>query len=112
MNKFTVGKQSVEGIFLALLENLTIVPSCFSFWAWVEWFRSTFPLCRYANTLDTDSVPREPLFAVPKDTCLHVEVKLKSRCNPVARRYQLDDDEKKQGSVKIGRERSNRMIII
>ena len=108
MNKFTIAKQSVDGIFLVLLENLTIVPSCFSFWIWVDW--GTIPLSWYANTLDTDSVPMEPLFAVyvPKDTCLHDEVNLRLRFTPITRRYQLDDEEKKQSNVKIGSGRSNR----
>ena len=110
MNKFTIGRQSVEGIFQALLESLTKVPSCFSFWTWVDWFKSIFPFRRIANTLDTDSVPKEPLFAVyvPKDTCLHGEVNLRFRCTALTRRYQLDKDEKKQGNVKIGGGRSNR----
>ena len=108
MNKFIIGKQSVDGIFLVLLENLTIVPSCFSFWIWVDW--GTFPLSWYANTLDTDSVPMEPLFAVyvPKHTCLHDGVNLRFRCSRITRRYQLDDEEKKQSNIKIGSGRSNR----
>ena len=110
MNKFIIGRQSVERILLALLESLTILPSCFSFWTWVEWFRSTFPCRRYANTLDTDSVPIEHLLVVfvPKDTCLHDEVNLRFRFTPITRRYQLDDEEKKQSNVKIGSGRSNR----
>ena len=110
MNKFTIGRQSVERIFLVLLESLTIVPSCFSFWGWIEWFKSKFPFRRYANTLNTDSVPMEPLFAVyvPKDTCLHDGVNLRFRCTQITRRYQLDDEEKKQSNVKIGSGRSNR----
>ena len=110
MNKFIIGRQSVERIVLALLESLTILPSCFSFWTWVEWLRSIFPFRRYANTLETDSVPMEPLFAVyvPKDTCLHDGVNLRFRCSRITRRYQLDDEEKKQSNVKIGGGRSNR----
>ena len=110
MNKFTIGRQSVERIFLVLLESLTIVPSCFSFWGWIEWFKSKFPFRRYANTLNTDSVPMEPLFAVyvPKDTCLHDGVNLRVRCTKITRRYQLDDEEKKHSNVMIGSGRSNR----
>ena len=110
MNKFIIGRQSVERILLGLLEKLTILPSCFSFWTWVEWFRSIFPFRRYANTLDTDSVPMEPLFAVyvPKDTCLHDGVNLRVRCTKITRRYQLDDEEKKHSNVMIGSGRSNR----
>ncbi|KAK2560327.1 Nephrocystin-3 [Acropora cervicornis] len=80
------------------------------FWTWVEWLRSIFPFRRYANTLETDSVPMEPLFAVyvPKDTCLHDGVNLRFRCSRITRRYQLDDEEKKQSNVKIGGGRSNR----
>ncbi|XP_015747899.1 PREDICTED: uncharacterized protein LOC107327669 isoform X5 [Acropora digitifera] len=80
------------------------------FWGWIEWFRSKFPFRRYANTLDTDSVPVEPLFAVyvPKDTCLHVGVNLRFRCSRITRRYQLDDEEEKQSNIRIGSGRSNR----
>ena len=110
MNKFIIGRQSIERIFLAWLESLTILPSCFSFWTWVEWFRSIFPFRRYANTLETDCVPMEPLFAVyvPKDTCLHDGVNLRFRCTRITRRYQVDVDEKKQSNVKIDSGRSNR----
>ena len=110
MSKFIIGRQSVERIVLALLESLTMLPSCFSFWTWVEWFRSTFPCRRYANTLDTDSVPIEHLFAVyvPKDTCLLDEVDLRFRCARITRRKQLDDEEEKQSNIKIGSGRSNR----
>ena len=101
MNKFTIGKQSVEGIFPVLLENLTIVPSCFSFWIWVDW--GTFLLSWYANTLDTDSVPMEPLFAVPRDICLHGEGSSRFGLTLIARTYQLDNDKKKQGNVNRGR---------
>ena len=110
INKFIIGRQSVERIVLALLESLTILPSCFSFWGWIEWFRSIFPFRRYANTLDTDTVPMEPLFAVyvPKHTCLHDGVDLRFRCSRITRRKQLDDEEKKQSNIKIGSGRSNR----
>ena len=110
INNFIIERQSVERILLALLESLTTLLSCFSFWTWVEWFKSIFPFRRYANTLDTDSVPMEPLFAVyvPKDTCLHDGVNLRFRCTRITRRYQLDDEEKKQSNVKIGSGRSNR----
>ena len=101
MNKFTIGKQSVEGIFLVLLENLTIVPSCFSLWIWVDW--GTFPLSWYANTLDTDSVPMEPLFAVPRDIFLHGVESSRFRLTLIARRCQLDNNKKKQGNVNRGR---------
>ena len=83
------------------LENLTIVPSCFSFWIWVYW--GTIPLSWYANTLDTDSVPMEPLFAVPRDICLHGEGSSRFRLTLIARTYQLDNDKKKQGNVNGGR---------
>ena len=101
MNKFTIAKQSVDGIFLVLLENLTIVPSCFSFWSWVDW--GTFPLSWYANNLDTDSVPMEPLFAVPRDICLHGEGSSRFGLTLIARTYQQDNDKKTQGNVNRGR---------
>lgn len=105
MNKFPIGKQSVKAIFLTLLENVTIVPSCFSFWTWVE--RSIFPLSRYANTLGTDSVPMEPPFAVPtEDTCFYGKENSRFRYTAIAR-YQPDNDKKKQGNVKIGVRRSS-----
>mgnify|MGYP000241224494 CR=1 FL=1 len=112
INKFIIGRQSVERIVLAWLESLTTLPSCFSFWTWVEWFRSIFQFRRYANTLDTDSVPMEPLFAVyvPKDTCLHDEVDLRFRCTRITWRKQLDDEEEKQSNIKIGSGRSNRPL--
>ncbi|XP_015778642.1 PREDICTED: uncharacterized protein LOC107356554 [Acropora digitifera] len=71
------------------------------FWIWVDW--GTFPLSRYANTLDTDSVPMEPLFAVPRDICLHGEGCSRFRLTLIARTYQLDNDKKKQGNVNRGR---------
>ena len=78
----------------------------------LEWFRSTFPCRRYANTLDTDSVPIEHPFAryVPKDTCLHDEVDLRFRCTRITWRKQLDDEEEKQSNIKIGSGRSNRPL--
>ena len=103
MNKFTIGKQSVDGIFLVLLENLTIVPSCFSFWSWVDW--STFSLSQYANNMDKDPVAMEPR----RDISLHDEGRLRFRHTLIARRYQLDNDKKKQGNVKIG---GGRFVII
>ena len=77
------------------------MPSCFSLWIWVDW--GTFPLSRYANTLDTDSVPMEPLFAVPRDICLHGEGSSRFRLTLIATRYQLDNNKKKQGNVNGGR---------
>ena len=55
-------------------------------------------------------MPMEPLFTVyiPKDTCLHDEVNLRFRFTPITRRYQLDDEEKKQRNVRIGSGKSNR----
>ena len=110
INNFIIERQSVERILLALLESLTTLLSCFSFWTWVEWFRSIFPFRRYANTLDTDSVPMEPFFAVyvRQDTCLHDGVNLTFRCSRITRRKQLDDEEKQQSNIKIGSGRSNR----
>ncbi|XP_067035087.1 uncharacterized protein [Acropora muricata] len=70
-------------------------------WIWVDW--GTFPLSWYANTLDTDSVPMEPLFAVPRDICLHGVESSRFRLTLIARRCQLDNNKKKQGNVNRGR---------
>ena len=45
----------------------------------------------------------EPLFAVPRDICLHGEGSSRFRLTLIARRYQLDNDKKKQGNVNCGR---------
>ena len=45
----------------------------------------------------------EPLFAVPRDICLHGEGSSRFRLTLIARTYQLDNGKKKQGNVNRGR---------